>query len=551
MSTILQADPNGNSYAWTPNPTLSSFNTSNPTATPQVTTLYDVTIGFDCGSPVLDDVLVTVLPAPTAVALNNSPLCPGATLELNAIGVGTYSWTGPDDFTSNLQNPTIPNVTAANAGDYIVEIEGANGCVGSATTTVIVFPTTTVILPQPPLCQNDTEVQFDAIPIGGTWGGVADANGLVYPNTLTPGMHTITYSGTDASGCQGMDEIMIEVLPAGTIDITSPVSFCETETFETLTAAPSGGTWGGVANVFGEINPQSLGEGMHAVTYSVGDSNCSSDTIFMIEVIAQDVVIIMTDAPYCGDAGIQTLTANIPDGIWGGVANANGTINTTSLGEGSFEVTYTTIGACSNVGQYFVDIYANPTATLGQGGNFCAGSNGFPLEIILTGASPINVSYTIDNVPQPNLLLDAGTTILDFITPGTYVITEITDANDCEGMGSNSIEIFEVDTPQLISVETNCNAAQTDYQVNFELSGGDPDSYMVTSTIGGSFSSSPPYIFTSDFISSGDNYSFLVFDENQCDTLEITGSFSCQCLEVTGTDTAEICEGESIFVIVY
>ncbi|MGK0366120.1 MAG: hypothetical protein ACI85O_003191, partial [Saprospiraceae bacterium] len=280
-SVELQADPNGNSYSWTPNSTLSSFNTSNPTATPLTTTLYDVTIDFDCGSPVIDDVLVTVLPAPTTVALSNSPLCPGTTLELNAIGSGTsYSWTGPNSFSSNFQNPTITDVTPDNAGEYTVEIEGANGCVGSASVTVVLFPSFFLIIPQPPLCQDEAQTQFEAIPTGGTWGGVADANGFVYPNTLTAGMHTITYSGTDGNGCQGMDEIMIEVLPAGTIEITSPTEFCATETFVTLTAMPTGGTWSGVANVFGEVNPQTLGEGMHSVTYSVGNANCSSDTTF-------------------------------------------------------------------------------------------------------------------------------------------------------------------------------------------------------------------------------------------------------------------------------
>ncbi len=547
-SVELQADPNGNSYTWTPNPTLSSFNISNPTATPPVTTLYDVTIGFDCGSPVIDDVLVTVLPAPTAVALSNSPLCVGATLELSAVGTGTYSWTGPDGFSSTLQNPTIPNITIDNAGDYTVEIEGPNGCVSSASVTVIIFPSFVIIVPQPPLCQNQTQVQLEGIPAGGTWGGVADADGFVYPSVLATGMHTVTYSGIGANGCQGMDEIMIEVLPAGMIDISSPFEFCVTETLVTLAVTPTGGTWGGVANVFGEINPLSLGEGMHTVTYSVGGGNCSSDTTFMIEVLEQPSITIMTDAPYCADAGLQTLTASEPDGIWGGAANVNGVIDPATLGEGSFEVTYTTSGNCPGMGQYFVDINATPTATLGQGGNFCTGSDGFPLEITSTGASPINVSYTINNIPQPVLSLATGTTILDITTPGICIITGVSDANGCEGLGSNSIEIFGVDTPQLVSLDANCNATQTDYQVTFEVTGGDPATYMVASAIGGSFSPSPPYVFTSDFIPSGDNYTFLVSDVNQCDTLEVTGSFSCQCLEVMGTNDAAICDGESILL---
>src|SRR5262249_13937407 len=73
----------------------------------------------------------------TPTASNNGPLCAGGTLQLSAsaAGAGTYSWTGPNGFSSNLQNPTIPGVSAVNAGIYTVTV---NGCAsgGSASTNV-------------------------------------------------------------------------------------------------------------------------------------------------------------------------------------------------------------------------------------------------------------------------------------------------------------------------------------------------------------------------------------------------------------------------------
>lgn len=71
-------------------------------------------------------------------ATSNSPVCTNSTIQLNATGGTTYNWTGPNGFTSNLQNPTIPNATVANAGIYTCQISGSGACDGSFTVNVVV-----------------------------------------------------------------------------------------------------------------------------------------------------------------------------------------------------------------------------------------------------------------------------------------------------------------------------------------------------------------------------------------------------------------------------
>jgi len=73
-----------------------------------------------------------------AVITSNSPVCINSTLQLNATGGTTYSWTGPNGFTSSLQNPTINNATAANSGTYICQVSGSGGCDGSFSVNVVV-----------------------------------------------------------------------------------------------------------------------------------------------------------------------------------------------------------------------------------------------------------------------------------------------------------------------------------------------------------------------------------------------------------------------------
>jgi hypothetical protein len=74
---------------------------------------------------------------PTATASNNGPVNAGSTINLTSTGNGTYSWTGPNGFTSTLQNPSISNTTSANAGTYTVTVSN-NDCSSSATTNVVV-----------------------------------------------------------------------------------------------------------------------------------------------------------------------------------------------------------------------------------------------------------------------------------------------------------------------------------------------------------------------------------------------------------------------------
>jgi hypothetical protein len=79
----------------------------------------------------------TILPPPVS---NNGPLCVGETLYLYAdtITNASYYWSGPNGFLSTQQNPVIPNVTMANAGDYSCIITVNGQASDPAITTVII-----------------------------------------------------------------------------------------------------------------------------------------------------------------------------------------------------------------------------------------------------------------------------------------------------------------------------------------------------------------------------------------------------------------------------
>ena len=105
---------------------------------PQWNYMYTGTVAGTNGCTSSMDVYFAFNPIPAApTAGNNSPICAGANLNLTASDVtgGTYAWTGPNGFTSALQNPSIPNATTAASGTYSVTVT-VSGCASVAGTTV-------------------------------------------------------------------------------------------------------------------------------------------------------------------------------------------------------------------------------------------------------------------------------------------------------------------------------------------------------------------------------------------------------------------------------
>jgi gliding motility-associated-like protein len=553
-SVQLQADPAGLSYFWAPHPTLSSYTISNPIATPNNTTIYSVTITYPCGQTGVDNVQVTVLQPPVATAASNSPVCVGETLQLSASGGVGYSWSGPVAFNSNQQNPSIPNIDFSNAGLYTVTVTGANNCTATASTNVVVFPPPVVAILPPPFafCENAGPQTLTSVPAGGTWGGVANAAGQVDPAALGPGIYAVSYTATDPNGCTGTDEIFIEVAALPVVSITPAGPFCDSDTLQTLIATPTNGIWGGAANPLGQVDPAALGVGSHLVTYTYIDgNNCSASDSIMVEIATGPAVTLPAAGPYCVSDGPDTLSATPTGGTWGGAANAAGVIDPAAPGTGNHVVTYTFVApaGCTSSDSITIVVNALPTANISGSGTLCEGSGGtIPLTITATGAGPLEVTYAIDSVVQATLTVPPGTTTLPATTGGTYTIFDVMDANGCFNMGTGSAGITVVGAPAVSGFGTQCDSTSTVYTVSFQLTGGDTATYAVTGSPG-TLTGSSPFIFTSDPIAGGTGYSFEIFDGNGCDTVVLSGSFSCLCLTDAGTMSSTplaSCVGDSV-----
>ncbi len=182
------------SYNWTgPNSFTSS--TQNPSinnATYAMAGDYIVSVTANgCTSEPDTTTVAVAITTPTPQANSNSPICSGQQLILTASSINnaTYSWTGPNSFTSTQQNPSIPNATATNAGTYYVQAT-VNGCESLLDSVVVtVNPTATVaIFPSP----------GDSICVGETATFVAITN-----NGGGSPTYTWVKNGTAISGASG------------------------------------------------------------------------------------------------------------------------------------------------------------------------------------------------------------------------------------------------------------------------------------------------------------------------------------------------------------
>ena len=217
------------SYSWTgPNGFTSSA--QNPVITGVTNTaagVYTLTVTNSAGCTASTTVNVTIntVDLPTAVA--NTP-CAGGDLNLvgGPSGMASYSWTGPNGFTSSVQSPVITGVTAAAAGTYTLTVTNSSGATSSVTVDVTINPLPAPVIAGPnPVCQStdgSTEIYSTAavagntynwIVVGGTLSGQGTNQIAVLWTTPGPGSVSVTQTVT-STGCSATATMDITVQPA-------------------------------------------------------------------------------------------------------------------------------------------------------------------------------------------------------------------------------------------------------------------------------------------------------------------------------------------------
>ncbi len=226
------------SFSWSPASGLNTTTGSTVIASPTSTTTYSVTGTSAAGCVKTNNYsTVTVNAVPTTTASNTGPFCVRDTIKLFSSTPGaSYSWTGPNGFTSTQQHPVILNAIPANAGTYTVNIT-LNGCTGTSTTNVVVNPLPTISASSnSPICSGQTlnlnatggVAYYWSGPNGFNPGGTSASTSIASSTTDATGHYVVKVQG--ANGCRdtASTDVIVNLTPVATITTNGPTTFCGT-----------------------------------------------------------------------------------------------------------------------------------------------------------------------------------------------------------------------------------------------------------------------------------------------------------------------------------
>ncbi|WP_374755958.1 beta strand repeat-containing protein, partial [Emticicia agri] len=341
------------------------------TVSPTTNTTYTATCTLSTGCKATDTGTVDVLPVLVPTISSNSPVCEGGSINLKADGGTTYSWKGPNGYTSSVQNPVINPATTAHQGIYTVTVTNGSGCTGTATTSVTIKTLPKIVSSNSAVCEGEdltlTAPDFGA---GATylWTG---------PNSFSQNGRTVTISNTTSAnegvytititkdGCSTSGTVEVDIKNKPTppsISVDGPNTICDNTPVKLIATGCTGGTVVWSTNQSGTTITVNS-EGTYWATCKVG--NCSSGTSSSIVIKKGSKPAapgVTTNKTICCDGATATLTAT---GCTDGTLNwSTGAVGSTIqvATSGTYTVTCTnSCGTSSNSTPIVIRTGTSPT----------------------------------------------------------------------------------------------------------------------------------------------------------------------------------------------
>ncbi len=327
--SIGAAKVSGSKYKWISSPSGFSDTTSNPSVSPTTTTTYYLTetiIATGCSKT--DSVLVSVNATPAApTASNNGPLCPYSTLNLTASTVsgGSYSWTGPNSFSSSTQNPSISSVTKLDSGLYSVTVTvgSCTSAAGSTSVTINSSPKAKIngklnvcAAASQTYSASSTGNKYSWSLNGGTLSTGAGTNtvGITWGSA---GKAWIKLVETNSNSCADSttDTVQINALPKAITG--SSVAICHGDSTTIGSVSVSGNSYSWTSHPAGYTSGNSSNKvsPLVSTTYYLVETNSStacsnSDSITITVNTRPSPAIGKIISPICGGSSVVYGTAN-------------------------------------------------------------------------------------------------------------------------------------------------------------------------------------------------------------------------------------------------
>jgi uncharacterized protein (TIGR02145 family) len=159
----------------------------------------------------------------------NSPICEGNNIELSLNNGISWSWSGPDDFESNEQNPTIESATTQNQGEYTIIVSDEYGCSASESVYFTIYETPLVeSLDNVETCISYVLPELSSGTYYTESGGSGDMLNAGYEIENSQTIYILVETGTEPN-CFAESEFTVTINPLPTIPISADFSSTENE----------------------------------------------------------------------------------------------------------------------------------------------------------------------------------------------------------------------------------------------------------------------------------------------------------------------------------
>jgi gliding motility-associated-like protein len=429
-SVDLTVSGGNGTYNWTASPDLSATSGANVTATPPAPGSFTYSVNSASGNPlcptdVTQSVTITVNDCGGCIvtATNSGNICESETVNLFATSIAgaTYSWTGPNGYTSLEQNPTNISLPTT-PGSYVFTVTvNDNGYECTSSTTVVVHPNPIVDAGSDlSICAGESVILIASGATTYSW-----TNGVINGETFIPVTTTnYTVTGTNEFGCTDTDDILITVSEILTPTFNEIQPLCQNDIAPTLpTTSLNGisGTWDGII--------QTANEGTFDFTFTPSNPTCTNTAQITIVVNPLPVVNAGSDVTICAGESV-TLTATGADSYSWNNSVTNG-VTFTPTSSTTYNVTGTDVNGCQNIDQVIVTVNALPNVNAGPDVAVCAGES-----VTLSGSGATGYDW--------NNGITNGTPFTPTVTI-TYTVTG-TGANGCVGSDQVVVTVNPIPT---------------------------------------------------------------------------------------------------------
>ncbi|MHC1705558.1 MAG: T9SS type A sorting domain-containing protein [Tenuifilaceae bacterium] len=569
------------SFSWSgPSAYASTIQSPSVSSNTQLTMAgtYNLTVTDGKGCVKSGSTVVVVNALPVVNIGGNVEICANSTLNLTETGgeATSWSWSGPNGFTSAAQNPSIANISAPYGGTYNITINNAN-CSNTASKIVVVnpLPTATISPSSPSVCAG-TGLVLTAIPSGGSgtysthlWTDASSSStptnaiSTTFTNS-TPGNYPISYTVTDSKTCQVTANTSVTVNPisvGGTI--AGSASVCSGVNSKTLTLS---GHAGSIVRWESSIDNWTTHSIVNNTTITNVATNLTQTTKYRAliqnggctSVYSSDATITVNSNPTATISPVSPeVCAGLNLNITATPAGGSGTYTThawtgtgassldatnitnpvfTNSSAGNYGLTYTVTdnNTCQGSATVTVVVNSNPTITVSNNSPVCVGkllsiSGGSDRTVAYSWSGPASYTSSI----QSPIVSTSATSAMN----GVYSLT-VTDTKGCvnnttTNVTVNALPVFAVSNNGPICKGTPLILTGPPSMITYSWVG--PNDYINSTQ-------SPTVSATALTTMSGD-YTLTATDNNGCVNSFTTNTLVKPLPTVTATSNGPLCAG--------